>query len=223
MYPLDKKNRGRDTSGRRNPPGRFVNVKPAPGPKRRPGGAISFPGRPVGYIKIPNRGRLDTRGGDLTYMAWVYFTGRPGTIISHGLTVAVDRYRRLSLRFSPLFVRIYLRPIVTRHKLPIRKWVYVTVTYRKRTRVSSLYVNSRPVLRKKFGRYKLNTRGPVYIGGRPRARSGFSGRIACLQFFKATLTRRQMYRRSRKCFRKFLVIDAKIALLNLLLDEVSTC
>ena len=202
VYPLDKKNRGRDTSGRRNPSATLVNVKPAPGPGRRPGGALHFPGRPVGFVKIPNRGRLDTKGGDLTYMAWVYPTGRPGTIISHGLTVGVDKYRRLTLHFNPLFVRIYLRPVLSRYRLPRMRWSLIAVTYRKRTRVSSLYVNRRLVLRKNFGRYKLNSRGPVYIGGRPRARSGFSGRIACVQFFKAALTIRKIIRYSKRCFRK---------------------
>ena len=158
------------------------------------------------YVRIPNRKRaLDTKKA-LSYLVWIYPTGRPGVIVSHGITVAIDRYGRLTLRFTPRFRRIYLRPITTGRRLPRRRWAYVAVTYTKRTGITKLYLNNRVILRRSFRAYTLNTLGSPRVGG-------FSGRIACLQFYRVALNARQIARRRKRCFRgrKFLkLLNRKI-------------
>lgn len=196
VYPLDRKNGGRDISGNRNPTAFLSNVKRTRGPKGRPDGALSFPGKPVGYVKIPNRGGLATRG-DLTYMAWVYPTGGFGIIISHGLTLKVDRYKRLVL-----YINRFLS-VRSRRRLRKRRWNLVAVTFRRRTYESKVYVKGQAWIRHSFGRRQPFTRRSVYIGGKPGARSGFMGRITCVQFFKKYLTARQIIRAGKRCIRRF--------------------
>ena len=204
MYPLDRKNRGRDTSGNRNPPAILVNVKPTRDPKGRPDGALSFPGKPVGYVKIPKSSGLSTRA-DLTYMLWVLPTGRPGTIISHGLTLRIDKYRRLRLSIN-LRLRIFIRPVYSRRRLTRGRWSLLAVVFRRRTFESRLYVNGRVWIRHRFRKYQPFTKSPVYIGGSPTDRTGFSGRIACVQFFKVPLSWRKILRYGKRCIRKFYAV-----------------
>lgn len=160
-----------------------------------------FQGRPRGYIKIPNNGGLNARGRDLTYMLWVFPTGHPGLIISHGLILAINKRGKLTLS-------VYRTRLVSSRILPVRRWSFLAVKYLKRKNKILLFVQNRLVLSKRLRRAP-STRGPVYIGGTPRARTGFGGRIACLQIFKAAITRTQMARRSNKCFRKFLIKNFK--------------
>ena len=189
----------RDNSLFGNPPARIPKgTKFAPGPDKRPSGSVELPIRRKVYIRIPNRkGTLDTKTA-LSYLLWVYRTGRKGSIVSHGITTYVRRNGRLLIRLEPRRGRpIFIRVL---RKLPLRRWSYIAVSYELRGAVGvfELYLNSRRVLRRVFkgmSRFILNTRGSPLVGG-------FSGRVACLRFYRAALTGRQLARRKKKCFRK---------------------
>lgn len=208
-YPLNKKTGPRDTSVYGNPPARIPRgVKFAPGPDKRPFGSIKFPLRRRVYIRIPNRKRiLDTKNA-LSYLVWVYPTGRNGVIISHGIKVAIERNGRLTVSI----LRRRRRPVSLRVpravRLPRRRWSHIAVTYLLKRKLGKyeLYYNNRRIMRV-FRRVIPNTRGSPLVGG-------FSGRISCLQFYQNALRGRQIARRMKRCFRKYLKLFVLFTLLT---------
>ena len=222
MYPLSIYTRGRDISLSRNPSGVITpNVRPAPGPDGTPGGSYQFFGRPNSYILFPNRGRLDTKRS-ITLLAWIYHQGRAGPIFDYkpndwGVhfwmispsTLFVRFTRRGKLRFTKAIMSRTVRP---------HRWQYVGATYDQRTGVAQLFVNNRFVVRRRIGRIRLATNYPAIMGVKFGDRRYFHGRISCMQVYSSALSRKQIAKRRRRCFRQskltigFIVLERKLKL-----------
>ena len=205
VYPLSARTKGRDIGLLRNPSGRLSRVRYAPGPDRKPRGSTRFLGRPGSYIEFPNTGRLDTRKS-ITLLAWIYHEGSAGPIFNykpngwgvHFWMIAPNQLfvrfnKRGSLRSTPALASRRVRP---------RRWAYVGATYDFRTGVAKLFINRRFVTRKRIGRFRLATNYPARMGSRTGDRRHFRGRISCMQVYSQALSRKQIMRRRKRCFRR---------------------
>jgi len=204
LYKFTGATGSRDSSRNKNPAARFVGVQYAYGPDRHPKGAISFKGRRTSYVLIPNGGCLDTRSS-ITLVGWVY-PESAGPLFHYnprgwGVHLWMTRANQLFMRFvgrksrrSPYLVG-RIRP---------REWNYIAATYDHRSGMAILWLNSRPITRKRIGRFKfgLATNYAVVIGAKPGDRRYFRGRVACMQVFGRALNGREIRLRMRTCFRK---------------------
>ena len=189
----------------RNPPAILRGVRLANGPDKLSGGAYEFTGRPNSFIKIPNAGRMDTRKA-MTILIWVFPKSRIGPIVqfaSQGFAVRLWMMRR-----NMVFVEFVTRQ--SRKKKPYLasidgvlpwKWNLFGMSYDKTTGTATLFVNSKPVVRKKIGSFDLSTNHDVYLGARPGDKQYFRGRVSCLQFFDKALSSYQVTKMKKKCFR----------------------
>lgn len=204
MYPFNKRYRGLEKLGR-NPPAVLSNVKLARGPDKRKGGAFELTGRPDSYIRIPNAGRMDTRKA-VTILVWVLPKNRMGPIVqfsSTGFAVRLWMMRR-----NMVFAEFVTRQ--SRKKKPYLasvngvspwKWNLFGMAYDKVTGTATLFVNSKPVVRKKLGPFQLSTNHNVYLGARPGDKQYFRGRVSCLQFFDKALASHQVAKMGKNCLR----------------------
>ena len=205
VYPLNHYTRGKDISFARNPPGVVGRVKYAPGPDRSRGGSIEFFGHRNSFIQFPNRGKIDTRRS-ITLLAWIYHAGRAGPIFNYmlkgwGVHFWMVSRRTLFARFTKRRGRRFT-PAVSSRRVPWKKWAFVGATYSYRTGIARLFVNSRFVVQRRIGRFRLATNYPVRMGARIGDRRYFRGRISCMQVYKQALNRNQILVRQRRCFRQ---------------------
>ena len=205
IYPLNAGVNGRDISLSKNPTGKLVNVKPAPGPDRTPDGSYRFFGRPNSYIEFPNAGRLDTRKS-ITMLAWIYHEGKAGPIFNYmvngwGVHFWMISPRALFVRFTRRKGRRFTKALMSRRVQP-RRWQFVGATYDQKTGVARLFINKRFVARKRIGRIRLATNYPARMGSRTGDRRSFLGRISCMQVYDSALLASQVINRKRRCFRK---------------------
>ena len=205
IYPLSSRTRGRDIGRFRNPSGYVRNVRLAPGPDRRARGSYYFYGRSNSYIQFPNRGKIDTRAS-ITLLAWINHQGRAGPIFNYmpngwGVHFWMVSPRTLFARFTRRRGRRFTSAVASRRVVPGR-WQFVGATYNQRTGRAKLFVNNRFTTRKYVGRFRLATNYPVRMGARIGDRRYFRGMISCMQVFDRALTRRQILRRKRRCFRR---------------------
>lgn len=189
----------------RNPPAVLSRVRLANGPDKRPGSAYEFAGKPNSFIRIPNKGRMDTMKA-MTILIWALPKNRMGPIVQFadkGSAVRLWMMRR-NMVFAEFVTRQsrqtkpYLASIVG--VLPY-KWNHFGMSYDKATGTATLFVNSKPVVRKKIGYFDLSTNHDVYLGARPGDKQYFRGRVSCLQFFDKALTSHQVKKMEKKCFR----------------------
>jgi hypothetical protein len=204
VYPLNTNVRGRDISLSRNPTGRLVNVRPARGPDRTPGGAYQFLGRSNSYVEFRNTGKIDTRNS-LTILAWIKHTGRSGPIFNYnprgwGVHFWMISPKKLFVRFVKRNRRM-TSPVIFRGVQP-RRWQYVGATYNKRTGVAKLFINNRFVARRRIGRFQLATNYPVRMGARIGDGRYFRGSISCMQVYEVALSRKRILSKKKRCFRK---------------------
>lgn len=204
VYPFNKRYRGIEKLGR-NPPAILSGVRLANGPDKRRGTAYEFTGRPDSYIKIRNAGRMDTRKA-LTILIWVLPKNRIGPIVQFadkGFAVRLWMMRR-----NMVFAEFVTRQ--SRKKMPYLasvdgvlpwKWNHFGMAYDKTTGIATLFVNSKPVLRKKIGSFDLATNYDVYLGARPGDKQYLRGRVSCLQFFDKALSSHQVAQMEKNCLR----------------------
>lgn len=204
LYPLNKRYRGIEKLGR-NPPAILSRVRLVPGPDKRPGSAYELKGKPDSYIKIRNRGRLDTSKA-MTVLIWALPKNRMGPIVQFadkGVAVRLWMMRR-----NMVFAEFVTRQ--SRRKLPYLasvdgvlpwKWNHFGMSYDKASGKATLFVNSKPVVRKKIGYFDLSTNHDVYLGARPGDKQYFRGRVSCLQFFDKALSSHQVKKMEKKCLR----------------------
>ena len=202
VYPLNSVSKGRDVSGRKNPPAIFGSVRPAPGPDRKQGSSYQFFGRPNSFIQLPNKGLLDTVNS-ITISLWVYPQG-PGPLVNYnprgqGMQIWMVSRTQLYARFVRRRGRLLTKPII--YRIYRRSWSYVAVTYNQKTGEARLYVNTRLVKRRTVGKYRLATNYPVRLGAKIGGTRFFKGRLACLQFYNTALSERQIAVRKRMCFK----------------------
>ena len=198
IYPLQSRTRGKDVGLYGNPPGILGDVRPAVGPDGRPRTSYQFYGRRKSYIRFPNRGRLDAQKA-ITLLTWLYLEG-PGPIFRYGVDFSAGRGRSLSLQIFPRGSRnTRIRPLIARGVLRYRTWQFVGASYEKTTGQTKIYVNGRLVSRKRLRRVRLGTNIPATMG----AGGGryFRGKISCMQVYGRVLSRRQIIKRKRRCFR----------------------
>lgn len=202
VYPLSYISKGRDLSGRKNPPAIFGGVRPAPGPDRKQGTSYQFFGRPNSFIQLPNSGSLDTVKS-ITISLWVYPQG-PGPLLNYnprgqGVQIWMVSPTQLYVRFVRRRGRVLTKPLI--YRIYRRSWSYVTTSYKQRTGEAKLYVNNRLVKRKVIGRIRLATNYPVRLGTKIKGTRYFKGRLACVQFYNTALSRRQIAARKKMCFK----------------------
>lgn len=198
IYPLQSRTRGKDVGLYGNPPGVLGYVRPAMGPDGRPRTSYQFYGRRNSYIRFPNRGRLDAQNA-ITLLAWIFPEG-PGPIFRYGVDFSVNRGRSLLLKIFPRGSRTArIRPLIARGVLRYRRWQFVGASYERTTGKTKIYVNGRLVSRKRLRRVRLGTNIPATMG----AGGGryFRGRISCMQVYGRVLTRWQIIKRKRRCFK----------------------
>lgn len=203
MFPLNRGTQGKDKT-RLNPSARRRNVKYAPGPYGRRGGSTQFLGRRNSYIQFPNRGGLDT-GKSITILCWIFPQGRAGPIFNfhpsgEGVQLWVKgRYGRiLSARF-PKRRRRKRTPLIQRRILQKNKWQFVAARFNQKTGYASIWLNGRRVAFKRIGRIRIATNYPARMGARLGNKQYFKGRVACLQIYRQSLTRRQIISAKRVC------------------------
>lgn len=201
IFPMNKAARGKDIGPLRNSPGILYNIRPAPGPNGKPGGALKFPRSRTGYIEFPNNGKLDTKNS-ITITAWVKPDG-PGKIIEYkprGVTFGI---RSRDVLYARL-IRRNGRPTKTvqtrRRGIALRKWNYIALTYDQRSGIATIWRNSRPSAFQKLGWIRLATKNPLRVGGASRGRRPFRGSITCLQVYKDALTGPQIKSVQNICF-----------------------
>ena len=204
VYPLNKRYRGLEKLGR-NPPAILMGVRLVNGPDKRRNSAYELRGKPYSYIKIPNAGRMDTRKA-MTILIWAFPKNRIGPIVqfgNQGFAVRLWMMRR-----NMVFAEFVTRQ--SRKKKPYLasidgvqpwKWNHFGMSYDKASGTATLYVNSKPVVRKQIGSFDLSTNHDVYLGARPGDKQYFRGRVSCLQFFDRALSSHQVKQMEKKCFR----------------------
>ena len=205
LFPLNKGARGRDL-GKKSPPGRLRNVRAAPGPLGRPGGSIKLLGTQTSYIQFPNRrgGALDT-SYSMTVLLWVYPEGTAGPLFNyhpsaHGVHFWLSSPRTLYARFMRRKGRKYTTPVRSR-AIQLRKWQFIGASYDRNTGTAALWRNGKKIARKFIGRIRLATNYPVRLGARSGDRRYFKGRVTCLQVYSRALTKAQVRRAAKKCFK----------------------
>lgn len=203
FYPLTLYYRGYDVGPKRNPPGKLSNVRPAPGPDGRRGGAYSFLGKPDSFIEFPNDGKLDAQNS-ITLLTWVNPFGGAGPIFHYdpsgfGVHFWVTRAGRLLIRFMRRS-RIGTQALTSRRLRP-RSWSFVGATYNHRTGLAKLYVNEKLVVTKSIGRIRLSTNKPVRMGAKIGDSRCFRGWITCMQVYDQPLPLRLIRIAKRLCFK----------------------
>lgn len=193
--------RGRDIGPRRNRPGRIYNIKAAPGPNGWPGNSFYFTRRPAAYVDLPNSGSLDTKNS-ITILTWIYPEG-PGTVLEYrpgGFKLGVTRAGAIRV----VFKRRTNKPSKTvrspRGRVRWRQWYYIGVTYDQRRGLATVWREARPQKSKNIGWIQLATQAPVRLGGGPKFRTPYKGRIACVQIYSEALDGPQMKKVKNICF-----------------------
>ena len=202
VYPLDRARGGRDISRRKNPSARVAGVRYGLGPDGRRDGCSVFYGRRNSYVEIPNTGSLDARYS-MTILIWLYHVGRAGPVVNYnpngyGVHLWTTARRELFARFVRRNGRM-TKPLRSR-RLKYRAWNYVGATYDERTGIATLWINSRPYVRRRLGPLRLSTNYPIRLGAIKRSRSYLRGRLFCLQLYSVALNRKQIFEAKRKCF-----------------------
>ena len=206
VYPLDAKNGARDLSPTKNLPGKLSGVTMVPGPDGQPNTALRFSGKPNSYIEFPNNGRLDTRRS-ITILAWVFNEGRKGGPVFQynpkgvgvGLkVVGPDKIEALIIsRRGTKNI-----PVITRKKFfKPRTWNYVGLTYDYASGIVTLYVNTKPVVRRIIGRVQLLTNKPARAGSTKTGKRFFRGRLSCIQVYSRALTVSEIITVRKRCFK----------------------
>ena len=204
MYKLTSAAGRKDSSRNKNAAAKFVGVRYTYGPDRHPKGALSFSGRRNSYVLIPNTGCLDTKSS-ITILGWVY-PESAGPLFHYnpkgwGVHLWMTRANELFMRFVGR--KRKRMPYLKSRKIRPRAWNYIAATYNHRTGMATLFVNSRPAIRKRIGRFSfgLATNYAVVIGAKPGDRRYFRGRVACMQAFGRALNAREIRLRMKTCFR----------------------
>ena len=206
VYPLDYIRRGRDLSRNRNPSARFYGITYKQGPDGRRDGSTQFYGRSNSYVEIPNTGKLDARYS-ITVCIWVYHEGRRGIILNYNPNRRGFQLRMISPRvLQVIIVRRTKRTTITVQTggriINYKAWTYIAVTFDERSQMLTIWVNSKPVVRRTIGKVQLDTRKAIILGGQKGSREYFRGRLFCLQLYSVALNRKQIEETKKRCFRK---------------------
>ena len=201
IYPLSQQTRGKDIGPRRNQPGRLYNVRAAPGPNGRPGNSYYFTRRPNAYVDFPNQGKLDTKDS-ITILVWIYPEG-PGTILKYqptGVGLGITSSGVIYAKFNRRTGKPGKTVRTPSRRVKWRQWYYIGVTYDQRRGIATIWRESRPLKSQNIGWIRLATKTPVRLGGGPKYRTPYKGRIACVQIYSDALTGPQIRKVKNICF-----------------------
>ena len=187
------KMQARDIGPVNNPTGQLIGVLPSRGPNGQRGGSTRFRGIPDSFVKISNKGGLDTPNS-FTIIFWVKPIGR-GTILEYypgGVKVSLPTRRT----FQVLLRRRNgkpVRPVKSRRGIKPKLWNYMSITYDQKRGLVTLWNNGRPLVSRNRGwiRPKTNT-DTVCIGGNSNSRRPFHGSISCVQIYPKALSGEQI-------------------------------
>ena len=203
VYPLDKKRRGTDISSNENLPAKLFGIKYEEGPDGRRYGSTQFYDR-TSYVEIPNTGKLDAEYS-ITLLIWVNNRGRYGNILRYKSNKF--KVRMISSRVLEVVIQGRTRRKTVRVQTPgndvrYKAWNYIGVTYDYGRQLLTIWVNSKPVVERKIGKVRLDTRKNINLGGRFGGKGYFLGRLFCLQLYSVPLSRRQIEQARKRCFLK---------------------
>jgi hypothetical protein len=151
----------------------------------------------------------------MTILAWVYHEGKSGPIFNYGVGVFgvhlwMTRPRVLFVRFVRRNKRFTQSISSDRKPLAYRAWNYIGATYDYRRGVATLWLNSRPIVTRKIGRFELATNYPIRIGVKKGDIRYFRGRLFCIQVYSRALNARQIQQVQKRCFKGNLSIFQSI-------------
>ena len=205
VYPLDKKRGGIDITGR-NPSARFKGTVFDVGPDGRKQGSTKLSGNGNSYVLIPNTGKLDPRY-TITVLIWVYPVRSTGIILTYnpsrkGFQLRIISPRKLRLEMVERTRRTTITVSTPRPVIESKIWNYIGVTYSKKSKRVTFWVNSMAVATKVIGNVELDTRGTIRLGGYTRSRDFFKGLLSCLQVYSVELTSSQIEEAKKMCLLK---------------------
>ena len=202
LYPFTIASKNRDISGYVNPPAEFVGVRYSFGPDKNPQGALAFSGKRNSYVRIPNNGCLDTKYS-MTIALWVY-PESDGPLVHFnpngwGVSIWLDSTFKVDVRFIP---RSGKSVVSLKKEIPKGRWSHLAATYNHRDGLATLWLDSIPSDQRKVGRSPsgLATNFPIVIGGKPRDKRRFRGKISCLQIYNFPLNKAEIYSKMTRCF-----------------------
>lgn len=150
------------------------------------------------FIQVPlNKVKHNIKEG-ITYLAWIKPSKTFAPIFKFSVYFGIDRSGRLEAVFMPLSSRG--RKLVSPRPVKMNRWLFVGVSFVRRTRVASLYINNKLVKTKRFSKpVKLASFRPGVLG--VYGRKTYRGKISCLQLYNVGLSSRQVARRRKRCFK----------------------
>jgi hypothetical protein len=202
FWPLDLQH-GPEDRGAYHLDGNINDLLLIDGPTGRPESSYQFSGTTKSYIEIDNNNDiLDFQRG-VTVLAFIYQEiPRDGVIFEWaGDSTLSNNGVQLRILRGAVDVNLVSRggggggtviDSFTGHRVKTRQWNYVGFSYSAKKKEIKLWLNDwEPVIKhvKSAGKHLLETRGNVYIGGRPDERysQGFLGRISCVMVFEDAL------------------------------------
>ena len=205
VYPLDKKRGGIDITGR-NPSARFKGTVFDDGPDGRKQGSTKLSGNGNSYVLIPNTGKLDPRY-TITVLIWVYPVRSTGIVLTYnpsrtGFQLRIISPRKLLLEMVERTRRTTIRVSTPRPVIERKIWNYIGVTYSKKSKTVTFWVNAKAIATTVIGKVELDTRRSIRLGGYRGSRDFFKGLLSCLQVYSFELTSRQIEEAKKMCFLK---------------------
>lgn len=206
VYPLDRKRKGKDISGSRNPSADFNSVGYNEGPDGRRFGSVEFSGQSNSYAIIPNNGKLDARYS-ITVLVHLFYQGGSGPFFNYnpekkGLLLRMISATKLEVEIIDRKRRTSIKVKTPGRVFQREAWNYIGMTYSERRQLVSIWVNLKLVATKRVGKVELDTGHPIRLSGYKNSRGYFRGRLFCLQLYSVALTGEKIKEAMKKCFLK---------------------
>lgn len=196
LYPLNEQYNTKDISQGKNPPGKAIGVKLAPGIYGQPAGSYSFKGSSTSFIEFSNNGGLDARFS-MTFTAWIKPESSSGPLLTYtfnnkdGVRVWLASPDKLMAKFEIRDTRS-LPYAIESGKIRLRSWNYIAASYDNSAEAMKLWIDGREVKSFKVGKFEIATQGDLRIGAATGGSNFFKGEIACVQIYNKSLTEQEM-------------------------------
>lgn len=203
MYPFNNETLANDVSPHKAV-GELVGTTFSPGIHGEPGGSIEVQGRADSYIELSrDAGNLNIKLS-ITILLYVYPLGSPGPIVNykkdgHGVQI-YETDKALAARVIQRNDR-RTKPVETERRLQRDQWHFIGMTYNYSSGLVKLWQDGREVAVGDIESTQIATQFDVRIGAVQIVNDNkfFRGRVACLQFYSAALTQRQIEKARIAC------------------------
>lgn len=203
MYPFNNETLANDVSPHKAV-GELVGTTFSPGIRGEPGGSIEVQGRADSYIELSrDAGNLNIKLS-ITILLYVYPLGSPGPIVNykkdeHGVEI-YETDKALAARVIQRNGEI-TKPVETKSRLQGGQWHFIGMTYNYSSGLVKLWQDGREVAAEDIKSIQIATQFDVRIGARQMVNDNdfFRGRVACLQFYSAALTQREIEKARIAC------------------------